>query len=199
MSMIIGLTGGIATGKSTVSKMFKSVGIPVIDTDLITHSLYNKQSEVYDELVETFGQRIVLENKDINRQVLGQMIYNDRERRCTLNRIVHPNVKRIALDEIEKYKQLNHKVIVVDVPLLFETDFNELVDITLVVYIGPDLQHQRLMDRDGINESFAWSKINSQMPLKEKRDLADYVIDNSHSISDTRKQFNNLLEKLGVL
>ena len=198
MSKVIGLTGGIATGKSTVAKMFRSVGIPVIDTDAITHSLYTKESEVYDELVQTFGQRIVLENNDINRKVLGQLIYNDRERRCTLNRIVHPNVKKIALREIEKYKKLNHKVIVVDVPLLFETDFIDLVDISLVVYTWPDLQHQRLMARDGINPSFAWSKINSQMPLLEKVFKADYTIDNSHSISETRDQFNKFLEEIGV-
>lgn len=198
MSKIIGLTGGIASGKSTVSNMFKTIDVPVIDTDLITHNLYQKNTVVHEELIKAFGEEIVFANKDINRKRLGQMIYNDKALRQVLNNIVHPHVKNITLQEIERLKLMKHELIVVDVPLLFETDFRKMVDISVVVYVEPALQLQRLIDRDQISAEFASSKIAAQMSLEEKKELADYVIDNSRSILDTRKQFNSLIEKLGV-
>ncbi len=198
MTKIIGLTGGIASGKSTVSQMFQDVGIPVIDTDQITHDLYQKSSVVYHELVDAFGDSIIGVDKHINRKQLGAMIYNDDALRQQLNDIVHPHVKRVALSEVEKYKVLDVPIIVMDVPLLFETDFIELVDFSVLVYVTKDKQIERLMDRDEIKEEFAKQKINAQMSLEEKRTKADYVIDNSTSIIETKKQFNNLIATLGV-
>lgn len=199
MTQIIGLTGGIASGKSTVSDMFKAENIPVIDTDLITHKLYQKHSVVYDEIVKTFGQDVLFANKDINRKLLGKWIYEDQSLRETLNHIVHPHVKKMVYKEIDELSLLNPKVIVIDVPLLFETDFIDMVDKSVVVYVTKALQLERLMDRDQISEAFATSKINAQLPLSEKKKKADYVIDNSQSILQTKKQFNALLEKLGVI
>lgn len=199
MTQIIGLTGGIASGKSTVSDMFKAENIPVIDTDLITHKLYQKHSVVYDKIVETFGDDVLFANKDINRKLLGKWIYENQSLRETLNRIVHPHVKKMVYKEIDELSLLNPKVIVIDVPLLFETDFIDMVDKSVVVYVTKALQLERLMDRDQISEAFATSKINAQLPLSEKKKKADYVIDNSQSILQTKKQFNALLEKLGVI
>ncbi|MEC9484990.1 MAG: dephospho-CoA kinase [Candidatus Izemoplasma sp.] len=198
MTKIIGLTGGIASGKSTVSSMFKEADIPVIDTDQIAHDLYHKHSVVYHELVNAFGDKILGVDQSINRKRLGALIYNDKQLRQELNDIVHPHVKRVVLSEIEKLKVLDVPVIVIDVPLLFETDFITLVDMSVLVYVNQAKQIERLVDRDEISDTFAKQKINAQMFLEEKRKKADYVIDNSTSIIETKKQFNNLIETLGV-
>ncbi|MCF7925704.1 MAG: dephospho-CoA kinase [Candidatus Izimaplasma sp.] len=198
MTQIIGLTGGIASGKSTVSQMFKEAKIPVIDTDQITHDLYQKESVVYRKLIDAFGSEIIDVDKSINRKQLGALIYQDEEKRNTLNSIVHPHVKKVVLSEIEKYKNLDVPLVVVDVPLLFETDFIQLVDKSVVVYVSYDQQLDRLIDRDEISESFAKQKIKAQMPLDDKCDQADFVIDNSTSILETKKQFKKLLTSLGA-
>ena len=126
--IILGLTGGIATGKSTVSKFFIDQGIPVIDTDLIARNLLNKGTESYLEVVRIFSNEILLTNN--------------------LNEILHPKVRTIVDEEIKRYKALGSKVIVIDVPLLFETNYQEIVDKTIVVFATPEEQLSRLMSRD---------------------------------------------------
>ena len=180
--IILGLTGGIATGKSTVSKFFIDQGIPVIDTDLIARNLLNKGTESYLEVVRIFSNEILLTNNEI-----------------ILNEILHPKVRTIVDEEIKRYKALGSKVIVIDVPLLFETNYQEIVDKTIVVFATPEEQLSRLMSRDIIKEEYAQMKINAQMSIFEKVDIADYVIDNSFSILRTKKDFLKILKDLEVL
>jgi dephospho-CoA kinase len=198
MSTILGLTGGIATGKSTVAKMFVEKGIPVIDTDLISRNLLNKGTEVYYEIVDAFSSEILHTSLDINRKKLGRKIFSNPQKRAKLNEIVHPKVKEIVDNEIAKYKNLGTKIIVIDVPLLFETDYQDIIDKTIVVYTSLKQQLNRLISRDNISKEYAQMKINAQMSLSEKVDLADYVINNSFSILDTKKDFNKILKDLGV-
>lgn len=198
MTTILGLTGGIATGKSTVAKMFIEKGIPVIDTDLISRNLLNKGTEVYYEIVNSFSSEILLSSLDINRKKLGRIIFSNPQKRAKLNEIIHPKVKEIVDSEISKYENLGTKVIVIDIPLLFETNYQEIVDKTIVVYTSLNQQLNRLISRDNISKEYAQMKINAQMSLSEKVDLADYVINNSFSILDTKRDFNKILKDLEV-
>ena len=198
MTMILGLTGGIATGKSTVAKMFIEKDIPVIDTDLISRSLLNKGTDAYYEIVKSFSSEILLTNLDINRKKLARKIFSNPQKRQILNDIVHPRVKEIVDNEISKFEELGNNIIVIDVPLLFETNYQDIVDKTIVVYTTKTQQMNRLVSRDNITKEYAQMKINAQMSLSEKVDLADYVINNSFSILDTKRDFNKILEDLGV-
>jgi len=198
MTLIIGLTGGIATGKSTVTKMFQGINIPVIETDEIARDLLKKGTEGYEEVVSTFSKSILLTNNEINRKKLALIVFANPQRREKLNSIIHPRVKSIVKTEIQKHKELGTKTIVLDVPLLFETNFVNLVDKTIVVYTTFNKQVERLMERERIDKEYAMLKINAQMPLNRKVDLADYVIDNSASILSTKKAFNKIIEELEV-
>lgn len=195
MALIIGLTGGIATGKSTVSKMFMNAGIPVVDTDKISFELLRKGCSTYKEVLALFGKDILLTNGDINRKKLGKAIFNDSSKRIELNNIIHPRVESITLSEVRRHTELGEEIIVIDVPLLFETNFVELVDKTVVVYTTEKLQLERLIGRDSIKKEYALLKIESQIPIEDKVKLADYVIDNTASILKTRKEFNNILKE----
>ena len=199
MTLIVGLTGGISTGKSTITQMFRSIDIPVIETDKISKEMLKKGTEGYEEVVTTFSRSILLTNNEINRKKLAQIVFSNPQRRKKLNSIVHPRVKSVVKTEIQKHKELGSKMIVLDVPLLFETDFIDLVDKTIVVYTTYKKQKERLMERERIDKDYAELKISAQMPLNRKVDLADYVIDNSDSILATRKEFNIIVSELEVL
>ncbi len=198
MALIVGLTGGIASGKSTVSKMFADEGIPVIDTDRIAKELM-KEQEIFDKIVETFGEEVLTPSKEINRNTLAKIIFRDENKRMQLNDIVHPKVKERVFSDIDHYEDMNHQMIVVDVPLLFEAKFDEFMDKTVVVYAKKKDQIGRLVSREGIDEDYAKQKIKAQMPLSKKKERADFVIDNSQSILETRKSFKRVLKKLESL
>lgn len=195
---VIGLTGGIATGKSTVANMFSEADIPLIDTDLIAREVLNKGTDGYNQVVEYFTEDILHTDKEINRKKLARKIFTSSKKRKKLNSIVHPRVKEIVLEEIEKQKRLNKEIVVVDVPLLYESGFDDICDAVVVVYTSKELQIERLMDRENITKDYALMKIKAQMSLEEKVKKAKYVIDNSSSILDTKKQFNIILAEIEV-
>jgi dephospho-CoA kinase len=197
--LVIGLTGGIATGKSTVSKMFSEHGIPVIDTDLIARDLLKVGTKAYDEVLEEFPVSIILTNNEISRKKLAEVIFRDKEKRDELNNIIHPKVREIVLHDLEGYKSDDKKIVIVDVPLLFESKFDEVVDKVIVVYTTKENQLMRLIDRDIITEEYALSKIDSQMSLDEKIERADFLIDNSKSIIETKKDFLRIMKEIEVL
>ncbi len=199
MSLIVGLTGGIASGKSTISKMFQEEAIPVIDTDNIAHTLLKHNKTIYTSIVDSFGEEVLTPSKEINRNKLGKIVFKDKEKRELLNKIVHPKVKERVFKEIDHYKGLGEAMIVVDVPLLFEASFDTIMDKTIVVYAKRSDQIDRLKSRENIDEAFAKQKIKSQMPLSKKKELADYCIDNTKSILETRKSFTRVLKKLKSL
>jgi dephospho-CoA kinase len=194
---VVGLTGGIASGKSTISKMFLENNIAVIDCDIIAKDLLNQGTIVYDEVVDCFGKEILLTNKDINRKKLAKTIFRNRRKREKLNGLVHPRVKEEVFEQLRHYKFMNHEYVILDVPLLYETEFHTFCDEIIVVYCNRKEQIERLMIRDHIDIEYATTKIDSQMSLELKKERADYVIDNSLSILETKKQFNQILESLG--
>ncbi|WP_026671585.1 dephospho-CoA kinase [Alkalihalobacterium bogoriense] len=196
--MIIGLTGGIASGKSTVTAILKQYNIPVIDADMIAREVVIPGQEAYQQIVEHFGEEVLLADNTINRKRLGEIIFNDEKERAVLNSIVHPAVRKTMADR--KTKLLNEGVehIAYDIPLLFESKLTHMVDKVILVYVDEDIQLTRLVARDQCSEKEAVSRIQSQMPLKEKVALADEVINNNGEIVQTEQQLLQILKKWNI-
>lgn len=190
---VIGLTGGIASGKSVVSSMIKELGYQVIDTDLIARDLLTNNNEVISEVRTFFPKCYDDETKQINRHRLAEIIFNDETKRKVLNSIIHPRVKNAVLSLI---KTINEEYVFIDVPLLYEASFSTLCDEVIVVYITYEIQLERLMKRDRISKQYAHQKITSQMNLEEKKNLADYVIDNNGSIKQTNQQLIEIIKQI---
>jgi dephospho-CoA kinase len=198
---VVGLTGGIATGKSTVSALLKKAGAVIIDADRIARKVVNKGQPAYREIVQNFGETILLPDGEINRSVLGDIIFNDPHKKQLLNRIVHPHVRK------EQNRQLKHiqkndsnTIVILDIPLLIETQMCGDLSEVIVVYAPEHIQIKRLMRRDGISKTDALARVRSQMPIEEKKDKATIVIDNSGTRENTRTQtlkiFQHLKDKL---
>ncbi|WP_079510007.1 dephospho-CoA kinase [Mesobacillus jeotgali] len=198
MSLIIGLTGGIASGKSTVSSMFTELGITVIDADIEARLAVEPGEQAYNDIVSHFGKGILDEDGTINRPALGAIIFNNEEKRLLLNSIVHPAVRERMAEKRQAAEAANEKAVVMDIPLLFESRLTSLVEKIIVVFVDEKTQLQRLMARNDFSEDEALSRIKSQMPLKDKVDLADEIIDNSGSIEQSRRQLMEILRKWGI-
>lgn len=188
---VIGLTGGIASGKSTVKKYLESLNYVVVDSDSIVSKLYLDKT-VIESIRNIFGDNCIVDNQ-ISRKELGLIVYHNDILRQKLNDLIHPLVKR----EIEKAIRNNKQsLIFIDVPLLFEAHFDNLCDEIIVVYVDLKTNIERLMHRDNIDYNYALDKINSQMRLEEKCQKANYIIDNSHDLCYTYKQTNEILKKI---
>jgi dephospho-CoA kinase len=198
MSLVIGLTGGIASGKSTVSNMFKEMNILVIDADVEARLAVEKGQPAYEKILAEFGDNILLPNKEIDRQKLGSIIFHQSEKRQLLNGIVHPEVRKRMKKQIEEAKEHGQEIVVLDIPLLFESKLTYMVEKTLLVYVDNAIQLQRLMARNHLSKQEAEARIQSQMPLVEKVGLADEVIHNNGSITDTKKQLITILANWGI-
>ncbi|MCP3030543.1 dephospho-CoA kinase [Halobacillus sp. A1] len=199
MGLVIGLTGSIATGKSTISKMIKSFQIPVVDADIISREVVEIGKPAYLKIVEVFGEGVLNEDGTLNRKSLGNIVFKDKDKRGQLNGIVHPEVRKEMVRQRDEYLNNGERAVVLDIPLLFESKLNSYADRTLVVYVDEDTQLKRLMDRDGSSEEEANYRINSQISIKEKAHLADAVIDNSGTLESSRTQLQEVLREWGVL
>ncbi len=167
-----------------------------MDADQIVKNLQRPNSPLVLKLAEEFGASIVNENGELVRDVLGKIIFYDQEAKERLNAMIHPLVQAKLEEEIERLKKVGEGLVVLDIPLLFESRFEALVDRTVVVYVSPDVQLQRLMKRDQIDREYALAKMNSQMSLDEKRARADYVLINNGTMGQLREQFDHLFEVL---
>ena len=199
MSCVIGLTGGIAMGKSTVAKMFSKYHIPVVDADLIAREVVEKGQKSYEKIVRTFGKEILHEDLSINRKKLGQIIFADARKREQLNHIVHPAIREEMVLQRDRYVAAAVPAVVLDIPLLYESRLTHFVDKVIVVAIHGDLQLKRLMNRDQINEQEAKRRIQAQMPIEEKIKKADAVIYNEGSIRETEKQLVKILQEWNII
>ncbi|MEH7482960.1 dephospho-CoA kinase [Neobacillus drentensis] len=198
MSLVIGLTGGIASGKSTVSNFFKEMDITVVDADIESRLAVMKGESAYFRIIEEFGRDILLEDGEIDRQKLGAIIFHHAEKRQILNEIVHPEVRKRMRDQVDQAIKNSEEVVVLDIPLLFESKLTYMVDKTLLVYVDDETQLKRLIERNNLSVEDAEARIRSQMPLSEKIRLADAVIDNNGSIADTKKQLLEILVQFGI-
>lgn len=194
MTLVIGLTGGIASGKSTVAHMFQKHGITVVDADVIAKEAVEKGMPAYRKIAETFGDGVLLDNGGIDRKKLGELVFQNEDKRMQLNAIVHPEVRKTMIKERDEAIQAGERFVVLDIPLLYESGLEHLTDKVLVVWVPKELQLERLMKRNSLSEEEALNRIHAQLPLDEKRKKADAVIDNSGGLNDTENQLQELIE-----
>lgn len=193
----IGLTGSIASGKSTVAKMFAELGVHVIDTDTIARQVVEPGSAGLAALVAAFGDHIIADGGRLNRQLLGELVFADPEKRQVLNELLHPLIMSIVDERMKKYaRRYPQGLTMVDVPLLIEADLTSRFDTIVLVYVPAAVQLERLMARDGIGKKLARLKMSSQMAPEEKRQYADFIIDNSGSPAASREQVKNVFHCL---
>ncbi|MFJ7363261.1 dephospho-CoA kinase [Peribacillus frigoritolerans] len=199
MGQIIGITGGIASGKSTVSLYLQELGFTIVDADLASRAVVEPGEEAYHQVVKAFGEDILLTDGNIDRVKLGSIIFNDQEKRLLLNGIVHPAVRNWMRVKTEAALSSGEETVFMDIPLLFESKLTFMVDKTLLIYVDEQVQLQRLMNRNGLSEKEALARINSQMPLADKKALADAIIDNNGDINETKRQVKAILSEWYVI
>ena len=185
---MIGLTGGIASGKSTVSRMLAELGASIIDADQLAREVVAPGLPAWQEIVSWLGEEILLADGAINRRILGERVFSDLLQRRRLEQIIHPRIREKLERTLAAVAEQGAQVVVLDVPLLLESNWNEMVDDVWVVYVKPEVQLQRLMNRDGLTKEAALQRISSQMSLDEKVRRAQVVIDNSDDLEQTRAQ-----------
>ena len=199
MGRIIGITGGIASGKSSVSTFIKELGFLIIDADIVAREVVEPGEEAYQEIVKAFGDDILLPEGGIDRAKLGNLIFHDEEKRLRLNSIVHPAVRKRMKEQAEKAFQNGAKTVFMDIPLLFESKLTYMVEKTLLVYVDEEVQLERLMNRNSLSKKDALARISSQMPLNEKKALADAVVNNNGDLEETKEQVRSVLINWNVL
>lgn len=192
--MILGLTGGIGTGKSTVANMLKEKGIPVVDTDLISREVIQYPEIIEKIKLEISNEVFDFENK-LDRKKMSEIVFENKEKLKKLNEIMHPEILKKMWNEVEKLKK-DHKIIVVDIPLLFEINMEKEVDKILLIYSSKEIQIERIMNRDGRTREEAIKIINSQIPLYKKREKSDYIIQNNDSLEKLEKNLDKIVQKL---
>jgi dephospho-CoA kinase len=197
--LVIGLTGGIGSGKSTVSKMFQDVGVPVICADDLARKVVEPGSPALEEIREVFGEEVIDGEGRLDRAAMARVVFADASLRKKLEAIIHPRVKEEKDKRVEQLERDGHRMVIVDVPLLLESGWRDSFDIIIVVYVPRETQEKRLIYRDSISMEEARSRLNAQMCIEEKRNLADRVIDNSGSVDETRKQVGQIFEDLKIM
>ncbi len=199
---IIGLTGGIASGKSTVSQVLHELGAAIIDVDQVAKDLQQPHTKVWQNIVDKFGREILQEDERFDRKALGQVVFNNPEALQMLNGIVHPGVIERSYEMISELERDGQNVAVLDVPLLIEAKMTSMADEIWLVAVPEEVQITRLMARNGFTREEALARLQSQMPLKDKRSYADIIIDNSGSMEETRQMvvilWKELLHRIAV-
>jgi dephospho-CoA kinase len=194
---LIGLTGGIASGKSTVARMLRDAGVPVIDADQLAREVVEPGSEGLLALVQRFGEGVLDPEGRLDRKVLGEVIFADQGARAALNAIVHPRVAALAAERAQALVAEGHERVVYEVPLLFENGLDAMMAATILVAVPEAVQLERLMARDGLDEVAARARVAAQMPLAEKKERAGFVIDNEGDIKETSRQLGEIWRSLG--
>lgn len=190
---IIGLTGGIASGKSTVSRMLKDLGCIIIDADIISREVVEPGSSTLKKIVEIFGDTILNSDGTLNRKVLGDIVFSDRGKLCCLNSIIHPAIKDTIIDRIDECRRNDeNSIVIVDAAVLLESRMDDIVDEVWLVYVNPSVQKQRLVKRDNLGIIEAETRIESQMSVEEKIKRSNRIIDNSGDIKHTEDQVMKL-------
>lgn len=194
MTYILGLTGGIATGKSTVSRYFSDKGYAVVDADVVARRVVEPGTEGLANIVAHFGTEIIQKDGTLNREKLGAMIFSDAEKRETLNNLLSAQIRRMIMADTETLVNANQPLIVLDIPLLYEAGYETHCDAVMVVYTTEAVQLERLMARNNLTEEEALNRIASQEPIETKKDRADIVIDNNGPLNHTYEQVETWLK-----
>lgn len=188
MTVILGLTGGIATGKSTVSNYLKTLGIQVIDADVGSRIIVKPGTDGLKKIVSHFGEDILNLDGTLDRKGLGKIVFDDKIQLEKLNSILEEHIKDWILNELFKCLEQNLSLVVLDIPLLYEKDYLSVVDLVMVVATTKEIQLKRLMERDSMTKKAAEARISTQLPIHDKVKKADKVIDNNDSIDYTKRQ-----------
>lgn len=192
--MIIGLTGGIASGKSTVSKLLVEQGALLVDADQVARLVVEPGQAAYEQIIAQFGQVVLNDDGTINRQELGKIVFSDKAKLKQLESITHPAIRSYMLSQFTYLqKTYPNKIIIADIPLLFETKQEHLYEGVIVVYVDPNTQLSRLMERNNLTEAEAKQRMALQMSLEEKKDRATWVIDNSGTLEQTKAQIMSFM------
>ncbi|OJF95752.1 dephospho-CoA kinase [Alkalibacterium sp. 20] len=197
MSHVLGLTGGIASGKSTVSQYLKKIGFPVIDADVIARTIMEPDEPTYAKVVDFFGGEIINKDRSINRKRLGEVVFDDKEKLRHLNALMHEDIFNEIMKKRLEMSERKYPLIVIDIPLLYETGYEKYVDEVMVVYTDYATQLSRLRNRDQLTEAEAVKRIEAQESLETKKNKADVVIDNNGTIHQTIHQIDEWLTKNG--
>lgn len=192
----IGLTGGIGTGKSTVSELFRSKGVPVADADQIAHQLVQPGKPGLKAVLQLFGNKVLKSDGSLDRKKLGQLVFQDKKALLQLEAILHPLVKEQVQKLRDDFAKQGHIFAVYDVPLLFEKNLQDQFDKIVLVYADPQVQFERILKRDHLSKDEINKRLNAQIPQDEKKQKADFVIDNSKSRDDLAKNFEKVYQVL---
>lgn len=196
MTYVLGLTGGIASGKSTVSNYLYEQGAVVIDADIVSRQVVRPGAKGLLALVSEFGKQIQNEDGTLNRAALGEIIFNDQKKRDVVNGLLHPLIKEEMLNQVKIAEEKAVDLVVLDIPLLFESKCEQYCDAVLVVDVSPETQKGRLMRRNDFTQKEAQARIDSQMDPAERKKRADFVVDNDASEEKTYQQVDILLEDI---
>lgn len=190
--MNMGLTGGIATGKSTVSAMLSARGALLIDADIIAREIMEPGHAVLGQVVKAFGRDILQQDGQLDRKKLGSIVFGDDAARAQLNQITHPAIRNEISSRQAAYQaQFSRKLIVSDIPLLYEIGLQDMFDAVMVVYVPRDIQLRRLMERDTLSQEEAMKRLNAQMDIELKKERADILIDNSLDLAHVEAQIDS--------
>lgn len=192
----LGLTGGIATGKTTISNYLKTKEIPVLDADEYARKVVEPGTSGLTDIVNTFGKQVLQSDGSLNRKLLGQIIFNDMTARQKLNDITHPRIQQMMTDELQKLAKDKTPLVILDIPLLLENHNIAGADAIMVVTVPESIQLNRLMQRNNLTKEEAQRRIDAQMPLSEKEKLADFIVDNSGTIANTLTQVDKVIQKI---
>lgn len=195
--IVVGLTGGIGTGKSTVAAVFREAGAVVVDADRIAREVVAKGRPAWRDIVAHFGRRVLLPDGEIDRKLLGDIIFNDSDQKTRLNQIVHPRVRAETGRQLKEIESTHPKaVVILDVPLLLETGMQRGLSEVILVYVPESIQLQRLRRRDRLTHAEALARVRSQMPIEEKKAKATIIIDNSGTPEETRESARGIFKAL---
>ena len=188
----IGLTGGIASGKSTVLTYFKDKGIPYIDADIVAREVVEPGTEGLKAIVDTFGSHVLHADGTLNREALGAIVFHNEEKRQLLNSCLKTHIRNRIMELTSQYEQGNTPILIYDIPLLIEGEWYTMMDEVWLVYVNEISQIERLMSRNGYTREDALARINSQMRLDDKRAYADIIVDNNGTPHDLTVQLNTI-------
>ena len=193
---VAGLTGGIGSGKSLVSGMLRKLGAEVIDADQLAREVVKRGSPAWEEIVDHFGSGVLNPDQTLNRARLASIVFSDPEARRTLERMTHPRVRALFDEKVQELKFKGCQVVIYDVPLLFESGLEREIRPVIVVHATDRVRAERIKQRNGLSDEEVRLRIDSQMPLEEKKRRADYIIDNSGPLWDTEAQVSDVWKKL---
>ena len=194
--VVIGLTGGIGSGKSTVSRILSQLGAVVLDADKVGHELLQPYTEAWQEVVATFGREILLPNDEVDRQKLGGIVFNDAQALSRLNQIMHPRMYLRMKEKIEELRKQGVEVVVLEAAVLLEANWTSLVDEVWVTTASEATVIRRARERSGLNEAQVLARIHSQLPSEERIKKTDVVIDNDCSLAELEAKVSKLWERL---